>query len=193
MTVAATPIVRGVFEHGAFTAVDTIGTAATLAAFSLGVPAYVLIKVLTPGFYARQDTKTPVRIAMASMLVNLVGNLLSVLVLDGGFVGIALSTAAAAWVNTALLYWTLHRRDHLRLDARMRRVGLRILLASVAMGVALWLGSELLDAHMARGFWERIAALAVLCGAGAAVYAVAALALGAVSLSELRGQFSRKR
>lgn len=193
LTVAATPIVRGVFEHGAFTAIDTAGTAATLAAFSLGVPAYVLIKVLTPGFYARQDTKTPVRIAMLSMLVNLVGNLLSVLVLDGGYVGIALSTAAAAWVNTSLLYWTLHRRDHLRLDARMRRTGVRILLASAAMGVALWLGSELLDAHMATGFWERIAALAVLCGAGAAVYGMAALALGAVSLSGLRGQFSRKR
>ena len=130
---------------------------------------------------------------MMSMLVNLIGNLLSVLVLGAGFVGIALSTAAAAWVNTLLLYWTLHRRDHLRLDARMRRAGARILLASAAMGVALWLGGNLLDAHMATGFWERITALAVLCGAGAAVYGVAALALGAVSLSELRRQFSRKR
>jgi putative peptidoglycan lipid II flippase len=116
-----------------------------------------------------------------------------VLVLDGGYVGIALSTAAAAWVNVVLLYWTLHRRDHLRLDARMRRTGVRILLASAAMGLALWLGSELLDTHMATGFWERIAALSILCGAGAAVYGIAALALGAVSLSELRGQFSRKR
>ena len=193
LTVAATPLIRGVFEHGAFTAVDTAGTAATLAAFSLGVPAYVLIKVLTPGFYARQDTKTPVRIAMLSMLVNLVGNLLSVLVLHTGFVGIALSTAAAAWVNTLLLYWTLHRRDHLRLDARVRRNGVRIVLASAAMGVALWLGSAVFDTHMARGFWERIVALGLLCGGGALVYGVAALALGAVSLSELRGQFSRKR
>ena len=76
----ATPLVRGVFQHGAFTAADTFGTAGALAAFSVGVPAYVLIKVLTPGFYARQDTKTPVRLAVVSMLVNLAGNLLSVLV-----------------------------------------------------------------------------------------------------------------
>ena len=59
--------------------------------------------------------------------------------------------------------------------------------------MALWFGSELFDAHMARGFWERIVALGLLCGGGAAVYAIAALALGAVSLSELRAQFSRKK
>ncbi len=193
LVVSATPLIRGVFEHGAFTAADTIGTAGALAAFSLGVPAYVLIKVLTPGFYARQDTKTPVRIAIVSMLFNLGGNLLSVLHLNAGFVGIALSTAVAAWVNVLVLYWILHKRDHLRVDARFKSKAIRIVAAATAMGIALWLLNPVLDPHMAKGWTERVMALIMLCGTGGAVYLVAAFALGAINLGELRQQFSRKK
>jgi putative peptidoglycan lipid II flippase len=191
LTVSAVPLVRGVFEHGAFTAADTIGTAGALAAFSVGVPAYVLIKVLTPGFYARQDTKTPVRIALVSMLVNLVGNLATVQ--SFGVVGIAASTALSAWINAALLYWMLHRRDHLRADARLRSHGWRILLASAAMGIALFLLNPWLDPWMVTGkITERLAALAALCFAGAMVYAVSAIILGAARPSELGSQLTRK-
>ncbi|MFM9978785.1 MAG: murein biosynthesis integral membrane protein MurJ [Sphingomonadaceae bacterium] len=192
LVVSATPLVRGVFQHGAFTAADTIGASGALAAFSLGVPAYVLIKVLTPGFYARQDTKMPVRLALVSMLVNLVGNLLSVLVLDAGFVGIALSTALAAWVNVILLYWVLHRRDQLRVDARFLRTAVRIIAAGLLMGVVLFLLNPIADPYMAEGWSERIPALIALCGIGAAVYGSACLLLGAVSLRDLRRQFTRK-
>ena len=192
LVVSATPLVRGVFQHGAFTAADTIGASGALAAFSLGVPAYVLIKVLTPGFYARQDTKTPVRLAVVSMLVNLAGNLLSVLVLDAGFVGIALSTALAAWVNVALLYAALHRRDHLQLDARFKAKSIRIIGASMAMGAVLFALNPWLDPYMG-GAWEaRVTALVALCGIGGAVYGVTVLLLGGASLGELRRQFTRK-
>lgn len=193
LTVSATPIVRGVFQHGAFTAVDTIGAAAALAAFSVGVPAYVMIKVLTPGFYARQDTKTPVRLAVVSMLVNLAGNLLSVLVLNTGFVGIALSTAIAAWVNVGLLWWMLDRRDHLNFDARLKARALRIVAASAAMGAALFALNPVLDPYMSGGWTERVIALVLLCGIGAAVYGVAVLLLGGASLKDLRGQLVRKK
>ncbi len=193
LVVSATPLIRGVFQHGAFTATDTVGTAGALAAFSLGVPAYVLIKVLTPGFYARQDTKTPVRLAVVSMLVNLIGNLLSVLYLNAGFVGIALSTAVAAWVNVILLYSMLHRRGHLQADVRFKGKSLRILAAGAIMGIALWFLNPIADAHMASEVAERIVALTLLCGIGAAVYGVAAFALGAINLGDLRQQFSRKK
>jgi putative peptidoglycan lipid II flippase len=193
LVVSATPLIRGVFQHGAFTAVDTVGTAGALAAFSLGVPAYVLIKVLTPGFYARQDTKTPVRLAVVSMLVNLIGNLLSVLYLNAGFVGIALSTAVAAWVNVILLYAMLHRRGHLQADSRFKGKALRIVAAGAVMGVVLWFLNPFADAHMAKDAVERIIALTLLCGTGAAVYGVAILALGGVNIGELRQQFSRKK
>lgn len=192
LVVSATPLVRGVFQHGAFSAADTIGAAGALAAFSLGVPAYVLVKVLTPGFYARQDTKTPVRLALISMLVNLAGNLLSVLVIDAGFVGIALSTAIAAWVNVALLYGSLHRRDHLRADDRLRRNALRIAAAGTLMGAVLFVINPILDPYMAGSWMERIIALSVLCGAGAGVYGLACVMFGAVNAAELRGLFSRK-
>ena len=192
LVVSATPLIRGVFQHGAFTAADTLGTAGALAAFSIGVPAYVLIKVLTPGFYARQDTKTPVRIAVASMLVNLAGNLLSVLVWNAGFVGIALSTAVAAWVNVLLLYATLHRRDHLQLDARFKAKAVRIIAASTAMGLALYALNPWLDPYMGGRWEERVAALATLCGIGGVVYGGAVLLLGGASLKELSKQFKRK-
>jgi putative peptidoglycan lipid II flippase len=191
LVVSATPLVRGVFQHGAFTAADTIGAAGALAAFSLGVPAYVLIKVLTPGFYARQDTKTPVRIAVISMLFNLAGNL--TLIWHFGHVGVAIATAFSAWVNMILLYWTLHKRDLLRLDARFRAKALRIIAAGAVMGAALWLMNPIADPYMAGGTMERIVALGLLCSAGALVYGVAALALGAYSVSELRGQLTRKK
>ena len=73
LVVGAVPIIRVLLEHGRFHAADTVRCAAALSAFSLGLPAYVLIKVLTPGFHARQDTRTPVRIAVGAMLVNLIG------------------------------------------------------------------------------------------------------------------------
>jgi putative peptidoglycan lipid II flippase len=194
LIVSATPLIRGVFEHGAFTSADTIGTASALAAFSFGVPAYVLIKVLTPGFYARQDTKTPVRLAVISMLVNLAGNLTLIFYLGKtwGHVGVAISTAIAAWVNVILLYVTLHRRGQLRMDARFISKAWRIIAASLIMCAALLLMNPLADPHMAKGLIERVSALALLCGGGGAVYAVGIFALGAYRISELRPLFTRK-
>jgi putative peptidoglycan lipid II flippase len=189
LCISAVPLIRGLLQHGVFTANDTIGAAGALSAFAVGVPAYVLIKVLTPGFYARQDTRTPVRVAVFSMLFNLVGNL--TLIWPLGHVGVAVSTAIAAWVNVLVLYWLLHRRDQLRMDARFKAKAVRILGASAAMGVALWLANPFLDQHMARGVTERVVALALLCGVGGLVYGVAALVLRTYSLSELRGLFRR--
>jgi putative peptidoglycan lipid II flippase len=189
LCVSATPLIRGVFQHGAFLAGDTSGTAAALAGFALGVPAYVLIKVLTPSFYARQDTKTPVRIALVAMLVNLVGNL--ILIWPLAHVGVAIATAFSAWVNVVLLYVVLHRRGHLRLDARFQGKALRILAAGAVMGLALWVGNGWADAHMATNVAERIVALGVLCGGGGLLYALASLAFGAYRPAELKALLRR--
>ncbi|MEO8724266.1 MAG: lipid II flippase MurJ, partial [Sphingobium sp.] len=189
LCIAATPLIRGLLQHGMFTAHDTIGTASALAAFSVGVPAYVLIKVLTPGFYARQDTRTPVRVALFSMLFNLVGNL--ILIWPLGHVGVAVSTAIAAWVNVLMLYWLLHKRDQLKMDARLKYRGLRIMAASALMGAGLWVLGPLFDPYMARTLTERVLALILLCGAGGLVYVVAIFAFGAYRLSELRSLMKR--
>ncbi len=189
LAISSTPLIRGVLQHGAFTAADTIGTANALAAFALGVPAYVFIKILTPGFYAREDTKTPVRIAIVSMLVNLGLNLM--LIWELGVVGLALSTAAAAWVNVFLLYFILHRRGHLSLDTRLLGKSLRILAAGVVMGLALWLANPFVDPYLTGGVIDRILALMLLCGGGAIIYALASFVFRAYRFSELKQLLKR--
>lgn len=190
LIVSAMPIVHGVFEHGAFTPEDTLGTAAVLMAFSAGVPAYVLIKVLTPGFYARSDTKTPLRLALWSMLVNLIGNL--ILIWPLAHIGVGVATAISAWVNVALLWFTLRKRGHIEVDARLRQKAWRIVLAATAMGIALWFGNELIEGQLGTGLWRRVAVLSVLVSAGGAVYALAILLLGAYRLSELKTLLRRR-
>lgn len=190
LIVAALPMVRGLFQHGEFTNADALGTAGALAAFSLGVPAYVLIKVLTPGFYARHDTKTPVRLALWAMLVNLIGNL--ILIWPLAHVGVALATAISAWVNVALLYVTLHRRGHLALDARFKAKAWRMLLASIAMGGALWWLGNRLDAQLLGDLWSRILWLGALVAGGGIIYALAILLLGTYRLSELSSLLRRQ-
>lgn len=190
LCIAATPLIRGLLQHGAFTATDTTGSASALAIFALGVPAYVLIKVLTPGFYARADTKTPVRVALFSMLFNLVGNL--ILIWPLAHVGVAAATAIAAWVNVIILYWLLHRRDHMRADARLLSRGGRIVAASAIMGAALWFMGPFSDGYMAGGLMTRVIALSLLCGGGALVYAVAIFGTGAYRLAELKALVTRR-
>lgn len=190
LVVSALPIVRTLFEHGRFTQSDSIATARALAAFSLGLPAYVLIKVLTPGFYARSDTSTPVRIAVASMLVNLAGNV--ALIWSLGFVGIALSTAAAAWVNAGALYWVLRRRGHFAVDHRLRRNVWRLVAASAVMAAVLTGVDQLIASWLDAGSVARVVALAALIAAGGGAYLVAAYALRAFSLADLKGQLRRR-
>src|SRR3546814_12632142 len=85
------PIVRGLFQYGRFTVEDAERCGWALSAFSIGLPSYVLVKVLTPGYYARGDTKTPVRYAMLSILINIIGNIVLIPLL--GHVGPPLATA----------------------------------------------------------------------------------------------------
>lgn len=191
LMVSATPIIRALLEHGAFTAGDTIASAQALAAFSLGLPAYVLIKVLTPGFYARSDTRTPVRIALVAMLVNLVGNL--ILIWPMAHVGLALSTAISAWVNAILLYWTLHRREHFSVDARLRRSAVRLIAATLAMSALLFLINPLIDPLMGSNLIARVIGLTIMMGAAASLYFGAAFLLGAVTLKDLKAQLGRRR
>ena len=192
LVVSAEPIIRALLQHGRFTAADTLNSAQALAAFSLGLPAYVLIKVLTPGFHARQDTRTPVRIAVASMLVNLAGNLGLVLLTPLAHVGIALATAVAAWVNAGALWAVLHRRGHFTADARLRRTVPRLLAATLAMAALLWAGGPFAMVRMTGNWIASAAVLAALLGGGGIVYLAGARLLGIFSLADLRKQLSRK-
>lgn len=188
--VVAEPIVRGLFQYGLFTAVDARRCGWALSAFSIGLPAYVLVKVLTPGYYARGDTRTPVRYAMISIAVNIAGNL--VLIPLVGHVGPPLATALASTTNVAMLYRTLARRGHFVADARLSRRLPRLLIAAAAMGGVLWAGARLLDPYLGGPLLMRYAALAVLVGSGIALYAVACFVTGAYRLADLKALMRRR-
>jgi putative peptidoglycan lipid II flippase len=189
LTVSALPIIRALLEHGRFLPSDTLATAAALAAFALGLPAYVLIKVLTPGFHARQDTGMPVRIAIASMLVNLAGNL--ILVWPLGHVGIAVSTAIAAWVNAIALWLVLRQRGHFGIDAKLRRTLPRLVAATAAMVAVLLALNPLLVPHTGGSIVARGVALSLLIGTGGIAYLATARLLGVFTLADLRSQLRK--
>jgi len=183
-------IVTVLYERGAFEASNAaLPTTGALAAFAVGLPAYVLIKALTPGFFARQDTKTPVKIAVASMTANVV--IAVILMQFLAHVGIALATACSAWMNAALLAVILRRRGQLHIDARLRSRAPRVVFAACAMAAALWAGERLLAPMLAGGEAARIPALAILIAGGGAVYGIAVLLTGAARPSDLRSAFRR--
>jgi putative peptidoglycan lipid II flippase len=190
LVICGEPIVAGLFGYGKFDAQDVHYTAQALAAFSIGLPSYVLIKVLTPGFYARQDTKTPLRFAIASMVINLIGNL--VLISPLAHMGPPLATAIAATVNVGMLYYALRKREHFMPDQRLKRRVPRLALAALAMGVVLWLTQSVLTPYVHGTSMMRFAALSVLVGAGGLVYAIALLGLGAFTRADIKTFFRRK-
>ncbi len=184
LAIIADPVIGVLFERGSFGPHETSATGAALAVYAFGLPAYVLIKVLAPGFFAREDTLTPVKIGALAMLVNVVLNI--ILMEPFKHVGIAMATVASSWLGAGLLALMLKKRGQLKLDKRLRSRLPRMLFACVIMGLALWGGMELLESRLAGSEVRRIPAFAVLVFGGAAVFAAAAQAFGAIRLSELR-------
>jgi putative peptidoglycan lipid II flippase len=184
LVVVPLPIVTLLYERGAFGPAASVATAMALGAFSLGLPAYVLIKSLAPGFYAREDTATPFKVAIADVATNVVLSLSLFPWL--GFLGIAIATAVAAWVNAGILFFILHRRGHLGLDEQFRRRWPRILGSSLAMGAAVWVLAALLEPLLARGLTGLLLGVGLIVIAGMALYGALALLSGAAAISDLR-------
>jgi putative peptidoglycan lipid II flippase len=191
LLVVPTPIVQGLFERGAFTSADTPATAYALAIFALGLPSFVLIKVFSPAYFAREDTATPMRYATVSLTLNTLGSIALFFAFRAmglmPHLGIAVATSLGGWLNAALLYAGLVRRGQFASDARLRRALPRIVLASVLMGALLWFLAGLLAPSFARpgAMLERTLALGTLIGVGFLAYGLAALSLGAVAMHQL--------
>ena len=182
---AAEPIMRVLFERGAFTAIDTKATASMLGALALGLPAYVLIKVLHPSFFAREDTKTPMVYAGISLAANVVLSLMLFLLI--GATGIAVATALAGWINVALLMAELSRREGFALDRTFHRRFAGILAACAAMGGVVFGLVKLLGPGFApeSGLIVQVASLLALVGIGLATYFGAAHLFGAAQFRDL--------
>jgi putative peptidoglycan lipid II flippase len=182
-------IIGTLFERGAFGAQATRSTASALAGFALGLPAFVLIKALAPAFYAREDTATPFRYAVGAMVAN---TLLSLALFPWlSFVGIAIATSLASWLNLVLLWARLSRSEFLVIDSRLRRRAPRILLVSVAMGAVLLAGAAALELPLAGPGAVRAAALAVLIAIGGGLYFALALTFRAIEPAALRALLRR--
>ena len=183
--IASGPIMCVLFERGAFTAADTQATAAMLSALALGLPAYVMIKVLHPSYFAREDTKTPMIYAGVAMVSTAI--LSFVLFLAVGATGIAIASVLSGWINVGLLIATLKRRDGVKSDQTFRRRFAGICAASAVMGVVVFALVKLLDPWFAptSGLPAQGAALITLVGAGLLVYLVTAELLGAAKIKNI--------
>ncbi|MFC3125320.1 murein biosynthesis integral membrane protein MurJ [Pseudoroseomonas globiformis] len=181
LIVLAQPIVHVLFQRGALGPEQADLVATALRAYALGLPAFVLIKAYAPGFFARGDTATPVKIGIVVVAVNL--GLSLTLSQYLGHVGIALATSLAAWANAGLLVGLLLRRRHFHADRRLRRNLWRLMLATGAMAAALWAVMPWL--FPANGLMELVG-LALLVGLGMTVYFGMTQLLGALRLQDLR-------
>ncbi len=150
----------------------------------LGLPSYILVKVLTPGYYARHDTKTPMRYAMISIAINLVLNLALILPLK--HVGPPLATAVASTVNVWMLYHTLKKRGHFESDARLRRKVPRLAIAAILMGVAVYFVAPMVTPYLSGSIFHRVGGLFVLVTSGFAVYGIACFVTGAFVLDDIK-------
>lgn len=182
------PIIRVLFERGAFGAGDTRAVSWALAAFAVGLPSFVLVKVFSPAYFAREDTRTPMIYAGISMVVNVIGSLVLFYSLPRfgvmAHIGIAIATSLAGWVNAAMLWATLVRRDHFRIDRRLARTVALIGLSSAAMGLVIWPAAAAMERLFdpGGGFLVQTGALAGLVTLGLAVFALSAQFTGAVDL-----------
>jgi putative peptidoglycan lipid II flippase len=184
LVVLSMPIVTVLYERGAFGAEASRATSAALTAYTLGLPAYVLVKVLTPGFFAREDTRTPVKIAIVCMISNIV--IAFALIWWLAHVGIALATTISAWLNAGLLARGLRRNDLLRPDDQLKRRLPRILGASMAMALGLWLATPWLA-----GLPGPLG-LAVLVTAGGIGFLLLGHAMDALDFREMKRALARR-
>lgn len=182
-----------VFMQGQeFTPEDANVTGMVVKALVLGLPAYVLVKVLTPNFFARKDTRTPVITAAIALVVTVTLNFTFIFALEMGVVGLALAGAVGAWVNIALLSAILARRGFFRIPARVLGRLLRIALAAALMGAALYGLMTQIEAWFVGTLVQKGLGLAAILGTGALTYGAAAAALGVLDKASVQRLMRRQ-
>jgi len=174
----ARPMLVTLFNYGDFGAADVDMAGLSLMAYAVGLPGFMLVKVLAPAFYSRKDTVTPVRVAIAALLTNIVLNLLFVvpmvmLDIPGPHAGLALATSLAAWVNAGLLFYLLKKKQVYRPNSGWRPLFLQLGCAASVLGGILLLGMPSLQVWLEWSAWSRVSGLLVWVMAGAGSYFVA--------------------
>jgi putative peptidoglycan lipid II flippase len=174
----ARPMLATLFNYGDFNAADVDMAGLSLMAYAIGLPAFMLIKVLAPAFFSRKDTRTPVRIAIIALVTNMVLNLVFVVPLvmlgiQGPHAGLALATSAAAWVNAGLLFGVLKNKQIYRPETGWPSLLLQLGLAGGALGGLLYWGMPATQTWLDWTVWSRVSGLMVWVTAGAVTYLIA--------------------
>ncbi|NCB49750.1 MAG: murein biosynthesis integral membrane protein MurJ [Alphaproteobacteria bacterium] len=189
----STPIIRLLFQRGAFSFETTLHTAAALEAYAIGLPAYMLTKTLMPFFYAKGDTKTPVKIATVGLVLNIVFSLLLIPVLN--YRGIALATGISTWVNLGQYIYLLKKEGEFHLDLLFKKRALRIVFSSLLMAGVLILTERLCLQNVVS--WNEIKGLSLLIKVSSLIFIggltfVSSLFISkALSLKEIKLLFKR--
>jgi putative peptidoglycan lipid II flippase len=176
LMVLAKPMMMVLFMRGEFTPVDVQQASLSLLAYASGLLNFMLIKVLAPGYYSRQDTKTPVRYGIVAMVTNMVFN--AIFAYFYGYIGLAMATALSALVNMGLLYRGLHIARVYRVSRQTLTFVFRLFVAGGVMVVAVLWQLEAMPVWLNWSLTERVMSLALLIGFGGLVYVLTAVALG---------------
>jgi putative peptidoglycan lipid II flippase len=184
LAVAAVPIIGALFQGGEYSIEDANVTGNILAILVTGLPAYVLVKVLTPAFYARKDVRTPVMIAVGVLVGGIVANFILIPVM--GIYSLATVTSASAWMNFAALLAFLAIRGHFRMPGWLAARLTRQLMAAVAMAAALYGVREMLDGWFFGSIVERFVGVVTLVGIGGGVYFTIAWLIGGMDREAIR-------
>lgn len=177
----STPIIQALFQHGAFDARDTQMTAMALQCMSGGVLAFMLIKVFAPGFYAIQDTKTPVRVGLMAVAANAILNIIFIGIFklidwQAEHMALAIASSGSALVNAGMLYFYLHKKNIFRFGAHWKKLFVQFAIANIVMIGALWFALTWYDGTAPQ--WLRILEVIGLCLVGIVAYGIALLAAG---------------
>ncbi len=181
------PLIITLFQGQNFSVDDVTKVTSSLQAYTLGLLAFMAIKIFAPGYYSRQDTATPVRIGIIAMVANMVMNIVLVFVLDFAHTGLALATSLAAMLNASLLLMGLIKQGVFKFQSGWALFLFRVVLANIVMCAFLWFVAGDWQQWLEWGIWQRIVQLTVLTVGGFLLYA-ASLFLAGMRLQHFRGQ-----
>lgn len=170
LALLAVPLIGTLFRYGEFQAADLWRTREALIAYSVGLAGIILVKILAPGFYAKQDIKTPVKIGLLTLVVTQLMNVLFIYVFKLAHAGLALSIGLAACLNALLLFIGLRRNQTYQPQPGWAVFMLKLVVALVVLGVVLWLAMGEAHSWTQGRLLQRAGRLVVLCTAGAASY-----------------------
>lgn len=183
-------LIHVLLERSSFSAEATAQTSLTLMAYAAGLPAYVLAKVFVPGYFARNDTKTPLKFAVVALFINVGLNL--ILMQYFAHVGLAMATAISAWINVIMLSSGLILRGHYTVEKKLLTRLSKYLLCSIIMGGAVWVVKEQVKDLIYGSTAEQIIGLLILVISGISAYLIATFLTKTVKKEELKALFSKR-